>query len=64
MKQLIFLLLVGILLIGTFAVAEEIVEKTVPTVGFSEGNIPENSTGDIPTPCGGGGSDGGGGAPG
>lgn len=63
MRQLIFLLLVGILIAGAFAMAEEISEETVPITDSSGIITPENA-GDLVTPCGGGSSDGGGGAPG
>lgn len=63
MRQLIFLLLVGILIAGAFAIAEEISEETVSIIGFSDISTPENTCA-LVTPCGGGSSDGGGGAPG
>ena len=63
MKRLIFLLVVGILILGTVTAIQEIAEHTISTEGFPSGITPENGT-DNTTPCGEGGSDGGGGAPG
>jgi len=60
-KVLIFLLVVGVLVLGTCAVAEEISEEiSFEHVDFSEGEDPDSS-GD---PCGGGTGGGPGGVPG
>ncbi len=61
-KVLIFLLVVGVLMLGTCAMAEEISES-YDLGEFSEGDLGDPTNGD-PTPCGGGSGSGPGGAPG
>jgi hypothetical protein len=62
-KVLILLLVLGVLMIGTFAVAEQLPEPSDEMSDFSESD-PEGTYGD-PIPCGGGGDGGGpGGLPG
>ena len=58
-KVLIFLLVAGVLVLGTCAIAEEISEEiSFERVDFSEGENPD------PSPCGGGDGQGPGGIPG
>jgi hypothetical protein len=62
-KVLIFLLVIGVLMIGTFAVAEEFPES-LDEISNSLESDPEEPN-EEPIPCGGGGSGGGpGGLPG
>ncbi len=61
-KVLIFLLVVGVLMLGTFAMAEEISES-YDLGEFSEGDLGDTTNGGT-TPCGGGDGAGPGGAPG
>lgn len=61
-KVLIFLLVVGVLMLGTLAIAEEISES-YECREFLEGDLGDPANGD-PTPCGGGSGGGPGGAPG
>jgi hypothetical protein len=63
-KVLIFLLVLGVLMIGTFAVAEQLPESSDEISDFSEGgNFGNSGLGD-PAPCGGGDGGGQGGIPG
>jgi len=63
-KMLIFLLVAGVLILGTCAVTGEISEEiSLEHVDFSEGKDFGNSGGN-PSPCGGGSGGGPGGAPG
>ena len=57
-KVLLLLIVVGVLLMGTFAIAEEFAESSDEIGNFPEGDS-ERTYGD-PIPCGGGGGDGGG----
>jgi hypothetical protein len=61
-KVLIFLLVLGVLMIGTFAVAEQLPESPDEVSDFSESE-PEGTNED-PIPCGGGSGGGQGGIPG
>ena len=61
-KVLIFLLVLGVLIIGTFAVAEKFPESSDEMSDFSESD-PEKTNED-PIPCGGGSGGGQGGIPG
>ncbi len=62
-KVLIFLLVAGVLILGTYAIAEEISEEiSFEHVDFSEGEDPDLSGG--PSPDGGGTGAGPGGIPG
>jgi len=63
-KVLIFLLVAGVLILGTCAVIGEISEEiSLEHVDFSEGNDFSDPSGD-PSPCGGGSGGGPGGIPG
>ena len=59
-KVLMLLIMVGVLLMGTFAIAEEFVESSDAIGNFPEGDSEETN----PIPCGGGDGAGPGGAPG
>jgi len=59
-KVLMLLIMVGVLLMGTFAIAEEFAESSGEMRDFSEGDSEETN----PIPCGGGDGAGPGGAPG
>lgn len=62
-KVLIFLLMVGILMLGTCAITEELSKEVLEHIGLS-GNENTQDGHDDPIPCGGGDVDGGGPIPG
>ncbi len=61
-KVLILFIVVGVLLTGTFVVAEELSESSCEKSYFSESDLGDPQGG--PTPCGGGSGGGPGGVPG
>ena len=63
-RVLTLVVVVAVLLMGTFAMAEEIPESLDETNEFSEGENLEAPVDGGPTPCGGGDGAGPGGAPG
>lgn len=63
MKKMLFLVVVGVLLLGVFAIAEELSEASCEESHFSEGDVGDPGVGG-PTPCGGGSGGGPGGVPG
>lgn len=63
-KVLMFLVVVGVLLMGTFAIAEELSESSSEKGDFSEDENLGGPADGNPAPCGGGSGGGPGGVPG